>query len=571
MGKSELISYITSSQRRIFPDSEIKDDIKSASVLNNEAYSFTVAYKGTVRECLPISISAECDGAEVTVYKVGYVPVTHAKSMFDEAAHENRGSGIYPDILFKRNSVPNIIKREDNMLPYYEENEQNLLNATDVFQSVLITFNENGTVLKGGSYKIKIKITSLLKGEILGTHSFDLKVIDKSLPKSEMMYTNWFHYDCVSDIHGVKLYSGKYFKLLEKYLKNASKHQMNTLLLPAFTPPLDTFIGGKRQNVQLVKVKKLKNGYEFDFSLLEKFIKLAKKCGIEYFEHSHLFSQWGANAAPNIYADVSGKEELIFGWDTEASGKDYKEFLESYIEKFLEFAKKLKIDDKLFFHISDEPTPNNAESYGKAVDVIKNLIKDYKSGDALSDIEFYENGFVKTPIVGIGSADEFFGKCNSMWLYYTGGYLGAPGFEKCSNRLITTKPYRTRILGLHLYKYKSSGFLHWGYNYYYDRMSRGLIDPKTNPCGYKQMPGASFIVYPGLDEVFPSLREKYMAEAMNDFKALKLLENYIGYDEVIKLCEKYFGEKINAATIPESEEQMIMFREMINKEIEKLI
>ena len=282
-----------------------------------------------------------------------------------------------------------------------------------------------------------------------------------------------------------------------------------------------------------------------------------------------MFTQWGAEHAPNIYARDNGVYKKIFGWDTNASGEEYACFLRSYIPSLTSFMRSIDCEDRLFFHISDEPTKENEITYKKAVDAVAPLLSGYPGGDALEDIVFYEKKFVKTPIVYISKADEFCDRCQDYWLYYTGGYYENSGLEKCSNRLLTSKPYRTRILGLHLYKYKATGFLHWGYNYYYDRMTTGLCDPKTDACFYKQLPGAAYLVYPSAKGVYTSLREKYMMEAICDYRALCLLEEYVGYDAVINLCEKFFGEDITITTMAENTEQMYAFREMINNEVLK--
>ena len=567
----DFISYLTSSQKKIFPDDTIGRNIECGSAFINEPYSVTLAYKTESAMCRPVSVSVNCDGIDISVYKIGFVPVTHPEGIRQGIASEHKGAGLYPDTLLKRNSKPELIENECFGVSRYEKDEQNTLNATCTsMQSVLITFNESGKNVKPGLYKAEISIVCNNTLEILAKYIFTLKIIDKKLPETDFMYTNWFHYDCLADIHGVELYSDKYFEILEKYLINAAKHQMNTLLIPAFTPPLDTYIGEERQNIGLVKIKKIDNNYEFDFSELEKLIILAKNCGFTYFEHPHFFTQWGAKHAPNIYADDNGTYKRIFGWETDASGDEYTKFLNTYIPAFISFTTKLGVVDNIFFHISDEPNENNEATYKKAADVVKNLLKNHKSGDALSSIKFYNNGLVKTPIVQIDQADNFFGKCDNFWLYYTGGYYpDNPTLDKCTNRLLSSKPYCTRILGLHLYKYKATGFLHWGYNFYYDKMSKGLFDPKTSACGYKQLPGASYLAYPGINDVIPSLREKHMSEAIGDYRALKALEEYIGYDGVIDLCSKFFGKEINCFTMPENEQQMIDFREMINSEIEK--
>ena len=71
--------------------------------------------------------------------------------------------------------------------------------------------------------------------------------------------------------------------------------------------------------------------YEFGFTNLRKWVRMALECGVEYFEFSHLFSQWGAKAAPKIMADKDGIRQRIFGWETDASGREYREFLHQFL------------------------------------------------------------------------------------------------------------------------------------------------------------------------------------------------------------------------------------------------
>ncbi|MBQ8254810.1 MAG: DUF4091 domain-containing protein [Clostridia bacterium] len=585
---SNLITFITDSQTKIFHDSEIMQSIERASVLSNDPYSFTYAYKAKCGDCFPVSVSVKSDGLTFSVYRVDSVPIIHPYQKrpddglasepkdvewISEVASEGRGVDLYPDVLLPRSTSPKIAYiPTDPSCPYYEENEPNRLDANDTsFSSLIITVNEERKTIPAGNYEIRISATSLLTGETVAEDRFVLTVIGAQLPEIDFKYTNWFHYDCVADLHNVKLFSDEYFELLKSYFKNAADYGMNLLLIPTFTPPLDTPIGQYRKKAQLVGITKNEGGYEFDFSELARLIKLAVDSGIEYFEHPHLFTQWGAKHAPAIYATVGGEEIRIFGWDTDASSDEYREFLECYITAFRSFALEMGISDKVFYHISDEPDLTNIESYRSAKEAAAPLLCGAESGDALSRIEFYENGMVDTPIVCIDAIEDFYGKCKSLWAYYTGGYYEGQSTEKCTNRLITTKPYRARIFGLQAFKYKLTGFLHWGFNYYYYRMSRGYFNPLINPCGYQQRPGASFIVYPGSDGALGSLREVYMREAIMDLRALKLLESLTDYDYVISLAEKHFGQEITCFTIPDSPEQMTSFREMINREIAKRV
>ena len=568
MQEKILDTYILSSEEKVFFDTVIEKSIKSLCVFSNESCYITYAYRATKSACIPITVSVSSDNLPITAFRIDSVSLAHTDSGFDEVATEARAPGAFPDLLLPRSAEPQVIDTGNIKLPFYEKDEKIVLDATsDAMRALLIGINEDGKNVSAGNHEIKITVRSLESGEVLAVDSFVLSVLPQQLPEIEFFYTNWVHYDCISDIHGAPIWSQRYFEILSSYLECAHRYGMTLLLTPTFTPPLDTPVGGERMKAQLVGIEKRAEKYYFDFTLFDKFVEIAKKAGFRYFEHSHLFTQWGAEHAPNIYITENGEEKHYFGWHTNVSKDGYRDFLAQYIPAVKARAEKLGI--KLFWHVSDEPTPDIEATYKSAVALLGDLLDGERSGDALSDIRFYKEGLVRTPIVSIDCVYNFFGKCENLWGYYTGGYYGNHTTEKCTNRLITDKPYRTRIGALHFFKYRLEGFLHWGYNYYYDKMTTGLFDPKSNPSGYKNLPGASYIVYPWLDACVPSLRAVYMKNSITDLRALKLLESLIGYEAVIKLAEDFFHGEISAETMPKSAEEMLRFRELINEEIVK--
>ena len=564
----EIVPLHTKIYREYTPDNK---KVFKLTAMNNESVSFTAAYKSADEtiDFFQTSIRAECENAELSAYSVGYVPVLRERSSYEEYHRDYSKDSLYPDILVKRPSAPTIVETEDQKLPFYESDSKAVLTTScDCASSVVFTFNEEGKPLNAGKYDIKVQAVDLRTNTVSEESLVTFDVLNGSLPETDLIYTNWFHNDSLADIYGIELYSDEYFEIFERFVRNAVLHGMTTLLTPAFTPSFDTIIGEERMKVQLVRIYREGQEYRFDFSLLEKYIDIALKCGIKYIEHSPLFTQWGAKYAPNIYAFENGVEKQIFGWETNACGTEYITFLRQYLTKLTEFFEKKGLLSRVVMHISDEPVEKNLSDYMKAYSGIEDLLKPYLCGDALSEILFYENGCVKLPIASVHMADDFYGKCDKLMLYYTCGQYC--GLNKCSNRRLIDTGRRTRILGLHLFYYKAIGFLHWGYNYYYDTMSKGVI----NPCltSYKMGQGLSYIVYPGLDrKPLTSIREKLMNEAMQDYKALKLLEQFIGYDAVVKLCEEFFGCEINSRLIPESDEQMLSFRETVNEEIAKYI
>ena len=132
---------------------------------------------------------------------------------------------------------------------------------------------------------------------------------------------------------------------------------------------------------------------------------------------------------------------------------------------------------------------------------------------------------------------------------------------------------RNRILGIQLYKFDIVGFLQWGYNFWYSQYSRYPIDPfKVTDAGYAFPSGDAFIVYPGEDgRPLESLRLKVFYEAIQDLRALRLLEELIGREAVMEMLEEDVDEPITFKRYPTDAEWLLNKREQINRKIAELI
>jgi hypothetical protein len=217
------------------------------------------------------------------------------------------------------------------------------------WRSVWITVDPRGQA-KTGVYPVEI-VFEAQSGEQLGKVLFQLEVLSAQLPKQSLIYTNWFHTDCLSTWYGVEAFSEKHWERIEQYVKTAAGHGMNMILTPVFTPPLDTAVGGERPTVQLVDVSKSGETYKFGFDKLKRWVDLCFANGIEYFEVSHLFTQWGAEHAPKIMAAENGEMKRIFGWDTDATGEDYKNFLSQFLPELVAFIKRNGMEKCTYFHV----------------------------------------------------------------------------------------------------------------------------------------------------------------------------------------------------------------------------
>lgn len=131
---------------------------------------------------------------------------------------------------------------------------------------------------------------------------------------------------------------------------------------------------------------------------------------------------------------------------------------------------------------------------------------------------------------------------------------------------------RNRIIGVQFYKYKIAGFLHWGYNFWFSQHSRGPIDPYRNTdANYAFPSGDAFLVYPGEQGPIESIRLEVFYEALQDLRALQLLEQLYGRSYVIEALEERFHESITFNSYPREAEWILSFRDWVNYQIKEKI
>ena len=512
------------------------------TALANEPFALQLAMRSDDARFCPVSVQVTGE-LPLRAYREEYIPMT--QTMADTPG------GMYPDPLSERAAAP-VIDEIENGNPwtgafFREHDKKTTVNVSRAYTTALwIDCNPTGETIPAGEYPLTIRVVSLENGAELCRTVFTLTIYDALLPAHTAYYTNWFHCDCLADTYGIPVYSERFWEIFARWVKNAAENGMTTLLLPAFTPAFDTPVTTERMDVQLCDITEADGAWRFDFTRLERYVDIALSCGIRYFEHAPFFSQWGAAHAPNIYADG----RLRFGWDTDAGGAEYGAFLRAYLTAFFSFADKKGIRDKMVYHISDEPSEAQLPAYRRSLEQVRELLRGEIVIDALDKVAFYRDGIVQTPVCEIRMAEKFADAVwadgiprhsemggKQFWLYYTGGPNG-----KMPNRGLTQAYWKIRELGLMLYRYGANGFLHWGYNFYYDRMSQGLFSPLVNPCGYKQMPGPSYLVYPAADGgVLPSIREKQMRAAFCDLRALWLAEEQYGRAAVMAFTERMLG------------------------------
>lgn len=530
-------SLFLSSNEKIVPGKEPSLKSDHGRCYENERFSFQFAFKNEEVELFfhfpKVTLESEIQDWLI-VRNVESVPV----SLPVRKARDDDYITYDPCFL------PDLLKDDDVLNVGY-----------GIWKSVLITYKGGA---KPGRYPITVKLEDGA-GNVWISATYVLEVLEGELPPLRIHYSNWLHYDSLANYYGVEPFSKPFYEILWKFVDDAAIHGMDTLLVPPFTPALDTNVGAERKTTQLVKVQKKGDVYAFNFDFLLEFLKEADRHGMKRYEFSHLFTQWGAEHAQKVM-DEEGVR--LFGWETDSKDSKYLSFLKQYFYELLPLLKRNGFGpDRVFFHLSDEPNMNHLERYLYLKKELAPALGEYKICDALSNIEFYEKGAVELPACALEFVPDFLEKeKRDIMVYYCSGQAD----RHLSNRLLAMPLRRTRIIGIQLYRTGVQGLLHWGYNFYGSAFSKRPINPyEVNDADGSFPSGDSFIVYPAADgHPYDSLRHEMMSDAFNDYRLLCKLEEKCGKPFVLDLLEKE-GVKDNFTDYPLRDAWLLEFREKI--------
>jgi len=484
--------------QRVYPSSQpLSDNAYSIHAARNERVSLQACIRNTAADqMVSADLSASGpDGLGVQIRRVGYVPIKHLNT--DTPRSELDGvdkiPGLVPDPLFQESTV-----------------SAGPLETNSFWVNVSIPADvEPG--------EKEIRLTFKIGEEVAAELS--AKVIVSSIvvqPRTGFPVTHWFHADALCDWYKLEPWEDRFWEIVGTYIEDLISHGNNCVYVPIFTPPTD----GVKRPTQLLKVSTPTEGkYSFDFSYVRKWVRLALDCGAEYFEWTHLFSQWGVKNAIRIYRSNQDRESLLWPADTAATSDVYRNFLAQFLPAFHEFLLTEGIFEQSFFHLSDEPHGEQIVDYRAARAVLAELAPWMKVMDALSDVAYAVEGLTDIPIPSIGAARDFKAAGVSAWAYFCCGPRGA-----YLNRLIDTPLAKIRMSGWLFYRLRARGFLHWGYNYWYKSQTQQMIDPFSESAGgvWPGWPhGDAFVVYPGADGPVDSIRWEMFGESLRDYALLQ--------------------------------------------------
>ncbi|MBN1901170.1 DUF4091 domain-containing protein [Candidatus Sumerlaeota bacterium] len=499
---SRALFWLESSLKRVYPQSPVGEK-RALEIIT--ARNRNISLQACVRNERIYPLNVECsvsgtDDLKIRVRRVGYVPMHHLTTDTDLSELEGAPytPGLVPDPLFPENKT--------SIGPY--ENQSFWITITIPRDAkpgtknltIKYSFHDNTQSVE---LKAKIDVRSL--------------VIE---PRKNFPVIHWWRPEDIYDYHNLEPWSDEWYKLAKPYLENLLSHGSDVIFVPAIYPRREYI----RRPAQMLKVtESAPNKFEFDFTEVRKFIRFAKECGFEYFEWPHLWIYWGVKSPMRVYKWVDGKPVEFWPPDEDGFGERYMSFLRQFLPELHKFLMEEKIEDKSYFHISDEPGGDEAfERYTKARQILRDLAPWMKIMDALSEVRYGKTGIVDFPIPIVSTAQEYVDAKLPHWVYYCCGPRGP-----WLNRFFDTPLTKIRMSGWLFYKLKADGFLHWGYNYWRKMEQDELVNPfadSTSACWPGIPYGDPFVVYPGADGPIDSIRWEVFSESLEDFAMLQTMK-----------------------------------------------
>lgn len=492
--------WLESSLKRIYPKSE-PGDAKPLEIIAPR--NGQVSFQACLRNERPSEMKAVCtvtgaDDLKIQVRRVGYVPMAHGTTNTDKSELEggNFIPGLVPDPLFPENSAV--------VGPYENAAFWITIKVPTDAKPGLRTLNVHWDFLNDK----KADLTADVE-----VSEFVVK------PRHDFPVIHWWRGEAIWDWYKTGMFEDpKYWEITRNYIQDMVDHGTDVVYVPIFFDRRETFA----RPCQLLKVTEPSPGkYEFDFSDVSKFLKMAKECGSQQYEWSHLWIYWGAKNPVRIYKWVDGKAVMLWPPDTDGHGPIFHNFLNQFLPAFHDFLVKEKVMDKSYFHLSDEPGEGeHLANYKKARQFLHEKAPWMKVMDALSSIEYGRQGLTDIPIPIVSAAQPYIDEKIPHWVYYCCGPRGP-----WLNRFLDTPLPKIRMSGFLFYRLGAKGFLHWGYNYWHLMEQEKNGNPFQDQCNgdWPGIPaGDPFVVYPGADgKPIDSIRWEVFAESLQDYAILQ--------------------------------------------------
>ena len=364
-----------------------------------------------------------------------------------------------------------------------------------------------------GEHRLRLRV---MGGAASYELSIQLRVYDVQLPLQPFPVTNWFSLEAIARFHRLEMGSPAFLQMLGAYAR-----QMRRMHQTAFYLPLDgrCLVG--------------RAPYAFDFAYLKPLIEVFLSEGLTTLETGPLLSRgYRPDGSPDMHA---ARFTCAVSPDIPFDSREGFELTARLLAALAAFLKEQGWDEQLLFHIHDEPdihvaSPEDLQQrrkeYGLAVSMLKQRLPRATVIEAVGSAAF--RGLVDIMVPGTAGYeahradfDLLTGLDDQVWNYVCCGPQG-----HWLNRFLDFALLKGRLLFWGFAAHGISGYLHWGLNQFPGGMNpfERSSCPNDTGLGTAFPCGDSFILYPGTDGPWPSMRGEAARRGAEDAGLLRMLK-----------------------------------------------
>lgn len=511
LAADDMTFWLETSLKRVFPNSPPG----SASPLRlvagrNERISFQVCARNTKTTMARVRASVEgADDLSPLVRRTGYVPMQGLN--VDVPKDEIDGIGHVPGL------VPD---------PLYPEDQAWIGPEANGTFWITLKIPENA---RPGRRRVGIRLT--VEDEL--THVGWKGVKPRSVQlwvsldihpmvvesRKDFPVTHWLNIESIWDWYKIEPFCERFWKLAEAYVADLVAHGVDVVYSPIFNNRHEIM----PRPGQLLRVRSTgENKWEFDFSDVRRWIRMALRNNASYLEWTHFFTPAPTSAKhpQRIFERWENTGQMLWPPDISATSETYRSFLKQFLPEFRRVLHEEKVLDRSFFHCADEPDGDvQMADYRKARGLLQELAPWMKVMDAMSDPRYATERLSDMPVPSIVTAPLFAKAGCPAWTYFCCGPRG-----RFLQRLHDTPLPKLRMAGWLFYKLGAKGFLHWGHNYWYVFCTGTMGDPFHDGANgaWPGLPyGDPFVVYPGPEGPISSVRWEVFSESLQDYALLQ--------------------------------------------------
>ena len=329
-----------------------------------------------------------------------------------------------------------------------------------------------------------------------------IRVSRAQVPQSSSFgLIQWFSFGNMARYHGVEPWSEEHWAIIRRYCELMRHGRQNYFWI----------------NKEIVGCQREGDSFRFDFSRAERFIDMCFGMGFTHLESCMAIER-------RFYEDSTfiirtGTEELP------ALSDIGLRYLYDYFTQLRAMLERRGWLDRVVQHVADEPHSGCVQEYRILSGIVRMLMPGVPLIDAVEMWDLFGSADILVPKNFYYEAnreqfERYRAMGNDLWVYtccHPGG--------RFMNRALDMPLLRVRYMHWAIERYRLSGYLHWGLNYYdyTDDPFVGKSGQAVNLGDVELPPGDTHIVYPDTDRPMSSVRFEAMRAGQEDAELLLML------------------------------------------------